>query len=301
MSMYDEATEGIIESAKITLLYGPNKVGKTTFACSFPKTWLFDLEKGSKNVTVNGKRYDKLPDYETFKARLDEFCANPNGFKNLVIDSVESLESRIFEHLLNEGGVKTIEDYGGGFGKGYVRSRELMTQIMKQLQKLTEDHGVEVFLIGHSQQKQKTDPITGLPYDNFSLRTNEKMGSIIRDLSDSILFVCRKLMKAKKDGEEVAVSDNESYIYTSWRLAYDAGNRLNLPNEIKLSYDAFMKAKEIGKSQGLPLDDLKTECMEMAKGLDKETNSKVVASLQKAKTTEEVAAIKTRIQQIVAA
>lgn len=296
MSLLSKVTKGVIESPKITLLYGPNKVGKTTFVTQFPRHILLDLEKGS-NAVVSANRVQGFETLKDVTDTLNELLTVPHENKVVAIDSVEALESLIFDSVCAESGVKSIEEAGGGYGKGFTRSREIMRGIMSTLRRLCDERGIEVFLVGHSQTKDHNDPVTNIAYTKYMLRTNDKMASIIKDLADNIIFVSRRMMSAKKDSKEVAVSDNKTYAYTQWRLAFDAGNRINLPFEFELSYENWLQAKESGRP--VTLDDLKNEAAEMIKALDKETREKAMSSLKKATTLDEVAAIKARVQTLV--
>lgn len=50
-------TKGKIPSAKKVVLYGPEGIGKSTFAAQFPDTLFIDTEGSTKNIDVN--RFDK--------------------------------------------------------------------------------------------------------------------------------------------------------------------------------------------------------------------------------------------------
>ncbi len=296
MSLLSQAKKGVIPGPKINLIYGPNKVGKTTFVTSFPQHVLLDLEKGS-NAVYSANRVQGFESLAHVQDTVNDLLNTPHDYKVLGVDSVEALEGLIFDHLCAESKVTSIEDVGGGFGKGFVKSREIMRQLMGQFRQLCDKRGVEVFLIGHSQTKDQNDPITNSTYTKYLLRTNDKMASIIKDLADNIIFVSRRMLPAKKDAKEIVVSDNKTYAYTQWRVGFDAGNRINLPFEFELSYDNWMLAKEAGRP--VTLDELKAETFELLKGLDGETRPKAEQTLKKATTIEEVAAIKQRALTLV--
>lgn len=297
MSILDRVTKGPQIKPMIHTIFGVQGCGKSTWASKFPKCLFLDLEKGSYHLDV--ARLDQLSSLSEVKEVLESIQKNAGGYKTLVIDSVESLESMIFEHVCAEGKVDSIEKYDGGYGKGYVRSREIMSGIMKTLRAITESQGLTVILIGHSQVKNHTDPAENVAYDRYIMRCNDKMSAVIRDLSDSVFF-CAHKVATYKDGQKTrAISDGERVMYTSWRAAYDAKSRLNLPHELPLDYQAFISAIDNQKPKSV--DELKADITQMAAGLDQETKTKALDAMNKATTTEALIAIKNRISTIVTA
>lgn len=300
MSLLAKAVTGVIDGPKITTLYGINKIGKTTFVCEFPNHILFDIEKGSNSI-LKANRVTMEWTYELLLQALTELLTTEHKYTTVGIDSVEALETMIHAKILRDENVASIELAYGGYGKGFTRAREMMTDVMHIAMKLRDQKKMNVFLIGHSQSKTLTDAMSDTQYEQHTLRTNDKMASVIRDLSDNIIFIGRKMMTAKKNGEEVAVTDNKPYMFTTWSKGAIAGNRSNLPAEMPLDYTTYVRALELGRTRVKPLEEVKAETAQLIEGLDKETQVKAVEQLKKAKTLEEVVAIKSRVQDIIAA
>lgn len=300
MSHLSQATKGVISTPKINLVFGPNKVGKTSLVASFPQHIIIDIESGSNEI----KSANRLQGFDTLakvESAVDELLNTPHDYKTVGLDSVEALESLIFDFVCVESGVKSIEEAGGGYGRGYTRSREIMRGLMSKFRALCDKRGVEVFLVAHSMTKEHNDPITNIAYTKYLLRTNDKMSAIVKDLADNIIFLSRKMMSAKKDSKEIAVSDNKVYAHTRWNLAYEAGCRQNFPAEFEIDknnpYASWIAARDLTRE--VSLDELKAETFELLKGLDAETRPKAEQTLKKATTIEEVAAIKQRALTLV--
>ncbi len=68
------------------------------------------------------------------------------------------------------------------------------------------------------------------------------MAALIRDLSDNVLFATYKVFTNEEKGRTRAYGDGQRVIFTQWRPCADAKNRLDLPFELPLSYDAFIDA-----------------------------------------------------------
>lgn len=294
MSLLNSVSSGKQVKAMIHTIFGLPGVGKTSWAAQFPKCLIIDLEKGSHHLDVD--RLDNIDSLDAFRSLIDELVISDHKYQTIAVDSIESLELLICDWVCKEGGVETIEKYEGGYGKGYQRSREIMREIMGSLRKLT-DKDITVILVGHSQVKTHNDPAENTSFDRHVMRVNDKMGAVIRDLSDNVFFACHKVNTYKDQGKVRAISDGERVLRTEWRASFDAKSRMNLPFEIPLSYHAFIAASESNKPKSL--EDLRSEVEQMIAGLDAETKPKAQTALDKAKTIEELISIKNRISTII--
>ena len=295
MSILKSVQSGIAKKAQIHVLYSIPGIGKSTFASKFPNPIFLDLEHGSFHLDV--KRISDLKDFKTFRSVLKELIETNHDYKTVVIDSVDVLESLISDFVCEEGSVETVDKYDGGFGKGWSRIRELMREVMGSLRTLAEKKNITVVIIGHSQVKQHNDPTENVTYDRYSLKLNEKTASLVKDLADSVFFATHKVFTTKENGKTKAFSDGERVMFTSWRAAYDAKNRIGLPHELPLDYDAFKNAIDDQKPQ--TLDQLKEEIVKLSAGLDKETKEKALESMSKATSIEVLRAIKSRVETLV--
>lgn len=210
MGILEKATEGIDIGAQIHAVIGDNGVGKTTWGVSFPNTICFDLENGSRHLKGFKRiKASEVPDLETLRAALKELKDDVHPYKNVVIDSVESLEGMISDFVCKEGGVKSIELYAGGFGNGFTRTREVMREIIEQDLRALQAIDISTVLVGHTQTKNKADPISNTSYDRVIMRCNDKMGAVVRDLADNVLYVTHKVLtvteknKTKADRKSV--------------------------------------------------------------------------------------------------
>lgn len=278
MSLLGTVKTGVEKRKYIYMVYGPNGVGKTTFAGSFPKPLFADLEKGSFHLDV--ARIDSLPNLAAFKALVTELLSAEVPYETFVVDSVESLETLVLDSIKAKHKVDSIEDIG--YGKGFAESREVMGDLMAMFRKLTEK-GITVVLIGHSQVKQQTDPTTKSVYDRYIMRCGDKMAAVIRDLSDNVLFVTHKVVTTtNKQGKTEAFSDGARVMKTQWRDAWDAKNRLGLPLELPLSYDALAQA--MGNEETQSAADLISDIEEISSKLKEDVRVKVKAQVEKFKT-----------------
>ncbi len=278
MSVLKNIVTGKKVGPQIHTIAGNNGVGKTTWAASFPKALILDLERGSNHLNVSRLTPDHIQDFEALKSILKELAELKHDYQSLVIDSAEALEGLISDYVCREGKVESIEKYEGGYGKGYSRTRELMREIMIALQNL-QSKGITSILVAHTQVKSITDPATNQTYDRVIMRCNDKMAAIIRDLSDNVFYATHKVFTTETKGKVRAFGDGQRVMYTQWRPGFEAKNRLDLPHELPLSYDAFIEAQ--GKESDV--ETVLADINEIAGGLDEKLKSDVQAMIEKFK------------------
>lgn len=283
MSLLSTATTGKSIGAQIHVIAGNNGVGKTTWASAFPDVVMADLESGARHIAgVARVSKETLKDLTTFRSFIKELTETTHNYKNFAIDSVESLEGMISDFVCAEGKVTSLEDYGGGYGKGHSRTREIMREIMMDLQNLRDKKSITTILVAHTQVKTMSDPATNLSYDRVIMRCNDKMAAIIRDLSDNVFYATYKVFMNKENGKMKAYGDGQRVMYTQWRPGFDAKNRLELPLELPLSYDAFIE--ELKKDKTIDMKQVIADINEISKAVD-DTMKKVVAEqVEKFKT-----------------
>lgn len=299
MSLLSMVTSGRQIGPQIHTIAGNNGVGKTTWAASFPKCLLVDLEKGSSHINVTRVPAEKIPNLAAFKELLVEMKSSVHEYQTLAIDSVESLEGLISDFVCAEGKVTSLEDFGGGYGKGYVRTREIMREIMLSFRDL-QSKGMTIVLVAHTQVKTHTDPATNQTYDRVIMRCNDKMAALIRDLSDNVFYATYKVFTIEKNNKTKAFGDGQRIMFTQWRPGFDAKNRLELPLELPLSYDAFAEACNLQPEANV--DTLVSEINAMSEKLDEAMKTSVKEMLKKFKgNATKLKEVKTRLMKYTAA
>jgi hypothetical protein len=299
VSLLSSVTTGRQIGPQIHVIAGVNGVGKTTWAASFPKPLVIDLEKGSSHIDVARITPDNIPGILAFRDLLKDLRETRHDYQTLVIDSAEALEGLICDGVCKEGGVASIELYEGGYGKGFTRTREIMREIMIDLQKL-QAKGMTSIIVAHTQVKNITDPTTNQAYDRVIMRCNDKMAALIRDLSDNVFYASYKVFTTKEKGKTKAFGDGQRVMYTQWRPGFDAKNRLDLPLELPLSYDAFAETCKLHPEANV--EDIVSDIQAMAEKMDETLRKDVHAMLEKFKgNPTKLKEVKNRLMKYVAA
>jgi hypothetical protein len=234
-------THGKVLRPIYALISGLPGVGKTTLAAHAPEPIFLGLEPGTYQLHVY--RFDRCHTLAEFFKQLDYLANKKTPFKTIVIDTLDALEVLVHKQVCQEGGVESIEEYGGGYGKGYVRAAEIFRSILARLDELA--NRFHILLIGHVQVKTFQDPNQASGYDRWVLKINDKAAGVIREAVDLMVFCTFRtdLIRDKKTKETRAVTDGSRVMYTEFRPAFlEAKNRFGLPFEMPLEWAPLAKA-----------------------------------------------------------
>lgn len=227
---------GIKPGPAKVVIYGPEGIGKTTFASKFPKPLFLDLDNGSSRLDV--ARVAGLDSYPLVKAALTELSKDPQGYQTIVIDTGDKLEALVIESVLNEvskGDGKTatgIEDYG--YGKGYTYVKERIAKFLDTLSLIQAKTGLNVVIVCHAWQRKVEQPGETNNYDHYELKLSKQAAPLLREWPD-FLFFCNydiSIMKTS-DGKSIATG-GQRCVFTSHTPYYDAKTRAELPERLKL-------------------------------------------------------------------
>lgn len=223
------------------LIYGPDGVGKTTFAAQFESPIFIGSENGAGRMKL--KRMPTPKNFTEILAQMHELVTEQHEFKTLAVDSLDWLESLIFEEICKDEGVKNIEQAFGGFMKGYIEALKYWQKFRPMLEKLRFEKGMNIVLIAHSMVKTFNDPFTNSSYDRYQIKLHEKSAAYLREAVDCVLFGNFKVATLGKENQKhKAFGDGSRVLYTERRPGFDAKNRLGLPFMLPFSYEDFQKA-----------------------------------------------------------
>lgn len=300
MSILLKASKGVIMRPQIVVLYGPNGVGKTTLACAYEQPMILDLENGSgflSNVTRLGT--DALQSFAQVREVVAALMTDKHEFKTLVIDSLESLETLIYQAVCKENKVKSIEEIP--YGKGYTFAREAVEEFMHELQALRDRAQMNVVLVGHSVVKPFNDPSKNVAYDRFILRLNDKMSSVVKDLADSVFFITYRVDVHETKGQQKAKAygSDERVVHTRWGASHDAKSRYPVANEVTFTFDQLHET--VKALQPKDAGDILKDCEHLSDQIkDEAVKKKAKKSIEEAKNDPlKLETIKARLLELV--
>lgn len=240
---------GIRQTAKRIVLHGVEGIGKSTLASQFPEAVILDTEDGTNHIDVARVRCD---DWATLEGSMHELARDPQGFRTVVIDSIDWAERHLVDHLLAKANKRSIEDFG--FGKGYTMVAEAMGRLLTVADTLI-DRGLNVALVGHTMVKRTSPPDLDEGYDRFELKLTKQSGPLVKEWADAIIFAnYRTKVVEGADGRMKARGGKERVLHTERAAAWDAKNRFGLPAELPMSIEA-LATLFAGKPAEVPLYD----------------------------------------------
>lgn len=232
-SMKFNITKGKIPSAVRCVCFGPEGIGKSTFASKFPEPLFIDTEGGTKQLDVS-----RFPTPETWHDLLEEIDAvieEPEVCRTLVIDTIDRAEVLLVNALLKEGSCDSIEKYGGGYGKGYTALQErFLKDFLNRLDRVIAK-GVNVTLVAHAQMRKFESP-DDQPYDRWELKVSKKVAPLVKEWSDILLFMNYDITVIEENGKSKAKGRAKRMMHANHHPTYDAKNRYNLPDDMPLDF-----------------------------------------------------------------
>lgn len=224
----------IIKPQKV-VIYGPEGIGKSTFAAQFPKPLFIDTEGSTSHLEV-----DRLPrptSWQMLKQYIKDLKGDTMGYHTLVIDTADWAERLCEEAICQSNGKVGIEDFG--YGKGYTYVKEEFGRLLDSLSDLI-DAGMNVVLTAHSIIRKFELPEETGAYDRYELKLGQKAGNqcaaLAKEWADMVLFVNYKEIVITTKDNKKKVSGGKRVMYTAHNPCWDAKNRHGLAEELPFDY-----------------------------------------------------------------
>lgn len=237
-----EIIKGKIQKAQKVVIYGPEGIGKSTFASQFPDPLFIDTEGSTYHMDV--ARFPKPTSWAMIKEQVLHIKNNPGICKTIVIDTADWAETLCIEQIIAGAQLKGIEDFG--YGKGYTYVAEEFGRFLNALQDIT-DQGINVVITAHAQMRKFEQPDELGAYDRWELKLGRKSAALIKEWADMLLFANYKILVINVDNQGAAKGKNKAQggkrvMYTTHHVAWDAKNRHGLADELPFEFSAIAHA-----------------------------------------------------------
>jgi GTPase SAR1 family protein len=233
-----QITKGKIPGAQKIVIYGPEGIGKTTFASKFPEPLFIDTEGSTKHIDVS--RFPAPSSWQMLLSEVDEVINDPGLCKTLVIDTADWAEVMCIRHVCESKHVAGIEDIN--YGKGYVYVKEEFGRLLNKLSDLTAK-GVNVVVTAHAMMRKFEQPDEMGAYDRWELKLNKQTAPLLKEWPDALLFANYRTHVVEVNGTKKA-QGGKRVMYASHNPSWDAKNRFGLPDMMDFSYDPLRKVIE---------------------------------------------------------
>ena len=225
-----EISAGPIKKAQKVVLYGPEGIGKSTFASGFPNPLFIDTEGSTVHLDV--ERFERPTSWSMLIEMINFIKTAPKKYQTLVIDTADWAEKLAVTHVCNKQGVQGIEDIG--YGKGYIYLAEEFGRLLNLLEEVVEN-GINVLLLAHAQMRKFEQPDEMGAYDRWELKLQKKTAPLVKEWADAVLFANYKttLIEDSRTKSKKATG-GKRVMYTTHHPAWDAKNRWDLPEMLPL-------------------------------------------------------------------
>lgn len=250
-----QITSGKIPSALKVVVYGPEGIGKSTFAAQFPGPIFCDTEGSTKHMDV--RRTPKPTSWAMILDQVKYFVQHPDMLRTFVLDTADWAEQMCAEALCAKSQKTGIEDFG--YGKGYVYLGEEFGRLLNLLEELI-GKGVNVVVTAHAKMRKFEQPDEMGAYDRWEMKLSKTCAPLLKEWADMVLFASYKTLVVNVDGQGTAKGKNKAQggqrvMRTSHHPCWDAKNRFSLPEELPFDFKGIAHLFPVmGNPHNVPAD-----------------------------------------------
>ena len=232
-----EISTGRQNAAYKVVIYGPEGIGKSTFAARFPDALFIDTEGSTKRMNV--RRFPKPTSWEMLMNMIRE-AKNNKLCSTLIVDTIDWAEQLCIKAVCSKADKNGIEDFG--YGNGYVYEKEEFARLLDLLEEVVEA-GINVVLTAHAQMRKFSQPDEVGEYDRWELKLGKKTGSqispLVKEWADMVLFANYRTVSVAvdKEAKKFKAQGGERVMYTAHHPCWDAKNRDGLPDQLPFDYN----------------------------------------------------------------
>lgn len=242
-----QITRGKQPGAQKVILYGPEGIGKSTFASKFPDVVFIDTEGSTRHLDVA-----RLPKPTSWAMLLDDvkyIRDNPSACGTLALDTLDWAEALCTKHVCDTAQKKGVEDFG--YGKGYVYVAEEFGRLLNLLDEVV-DRGINVLGTAHAKMRKFEQPEETGAYDRWEMKMSKNVAPLVKEWCDALLFANYKILTVRsgEDKKTVKAQGGRRTMYTAHHPCWDAKNRWGLPEEAEFDYSVIAPHIYIGAGAG---------------------------------------------------
>ena len=227
---------GVMPKATKAVLYGPEGIGKTTFASKAPEPLFIDTEGSTTRLNVR-----RLPAPGSFAMIMEQVqwvLNNPTVCQTLVLDTADWAQNRCTEAVCARLQINGIEALG--YGKGYSYVFEDFGRLLNLLDQVI-DKGINVIITAHAAMRKFEQPDEMGSYDRWELKLNNSqkcsIANMVKEWADMVLFANYETVVVKNENKKGKAQGGRRVMHTTHHPCWDAKNRFDLPEKLPFEYE----------------------------------------------------------------
>ena len=214
-------------SGYITYIYGPGKIGKTTFGSQMPGALILAFEKGY-NALPNVYAQD-VTTWSEMKMALRELKKPEvkEMFHSIIIDTIDVAASACEKYIVSQAGVDTLNQIP--YGQGWSRVKRELEDTFRSVTQL----GYAVLFISHDKDK------------TFTRQDGTQYNQIVPTLGNSYNLIIKDMVDIYAYAHIVIKDDVPKRVLTLRSLdnTIDCGTRFKyMIPEVNFSYESLVEA-----------------------------------------------------------
>ena len=214
-------------SGYITYIYGPGKIGKTTFGSQMPGALILAFEKGY-NALPNVYAQD-VTTWSEMKMALRELKKPEvkEMFHSIIIDTIDVAASACEKYIVSQAGVDTLNQIP--YGQGWSRVKRELEDTFRSVTQL----GYAVLFISHDKDK------------TFTRQDGTQYNQIVPTLGNSYNLIIKDMVDIYAYAHIVIKDDVPKRVLTLRSLdnTIDCGTRFKyMVPEVNFSYESLVEA-----------------------------------------------------------
>ena len=247
-------TKGKIDRAQKVVIYGAEGIGKSSLAACFPDPLFIDTEGGTSHMDV--RRIERPQSWEELLAIVKEVAATAGVCRTLILDTADWAEQLAAAHLCAKYKQSSIESFS--YGKGYTYLGEEFTRLLGAFDNVLSS-GIHVVVTAHAKMRKFEQPDEMGAYDRWEMKLSKQVAPLLKEWCDLLLFCNYQTYVVTSENNTQKAQGGKRVMYTSHHPAWDAKNRVQLPDVLELDYKHIAHLFSGGQTSTAPAAKPQTE------------------------------------------
>jgi len=249
---------GVELAPRKVVIYGPPKIGKSTFVASAPNALLVPTEDRVKHIDC--AKTEVVESFAEIMSVFEFLRKETHPYKSVIIDTLDWMEPMVHQYICDKRGFQSLhndKDANVNYGRGMkIHAVDGWKIFLQNCDILREESNINIILVAHSMTEKISPPDTEA-YDRYTMKLDKNAVALVEEWADVIGFYNREVIVKKEDAG----------------FNKKVGKALNVESARTLSLQATSPSWISGNSFGLGDFNLSDpndakEAMEVLLGLD---------------------------------